>query len=867
MTSTKNTYISSVLSYDRTEVLVFERSDLGRKTVRYPAEYFFYVEDDNGKYKDIYGKPLKKLSFPDKDSFDQARKFYQSSGNKLWESDISPESRVLSQHYYGAPVGALNVLFFDIEIDYDKTRGFDGFNDPYAPVSAISYYDTKKKKMFLDVIPPKGYSGDLTTLPDDVTEDCEVTILKTESEILERFLNHISDIDIISGWNSEGFDVPYMYERIKLVLGEKASKRLSFEGCRTPYYKEVNDKNGLPTRVLVISGRVHLDFMNLFFKFDPGGRDSFALDAVAEDVLKIKKIEYDGSLADLYANDFMTFIKYNARDSVLLKKLEEARGYIKLAILLSHMDTGQIADVNGTVKLTESAIINYCHHELNRIVPDVNMEFDPNMGKFAGAFVLPPRPGLHEWVASIDVKSLYPSAMRTVNISPDTLVGQFVENERAFLKIQMESEEGITFKTESQQFITKTAKEWKKYFNEKKYALSGYGTVFDQNKIGIIPALLADWYAQRKKYQKMSKAALARATGATCEKERNEATAEYEYFDKVQLVFKLKLNSTYGACGNKYFRFFDIRLAESTTKTGREILFHMARSIGEVVDGEYVYPNSSVIYGDTDSCYFETMASDFDSAKKIADFIESYINKSFDKFATEKFFATKDFLGIFGVSQEIIANRGIFIDGKKSYMLRVLLKDGKEVDEIKITGLAIKKTTLPKRVREILIEGLSDFLRGKDWEDVGMFYLENKENLRTWDVFQLGLPKKVKNFETYSSNFDTDPNSRTPGHVKAAILWNKCLSMYGDMESFKIVSGMRIKVLYFKKPINGFNSIAVPVDLNKKPEWFKIHMEDKICKITQASKLLEAPMKSILLAINREIPTRQKLLINEAFEF
>lgn len=172
----------------------------------------------------------------------------------------------------------------------------------------------------------------------------------------------------------------------------------------------------------------------------------------------------------------------------------------------------------------------------------------------------------------------------------------------------------------------------------------------------------------------------------------------YDYYDKVQSIFKLKLNSTYGAFGNRFFKFFDIRLAESTTKSGREVLFHMARSIGLIFDGVYAYPNKHVIYGDTDSNYFKTNTDNVQDAFKVANDIADYINKSFPKFVKKRFLCIDGFDNMMSVSQEIISDKCIFTEGKKNYIMRVLKKDGKDVDEIKITGLGIKKPVYQKRL-------------------------------------------------------------------------------------------------------------------------------------------------------------------------
>lgn len=866
-------YISAVLSGDRNTVKVYERTKAGRKVREYPSPLEFFVQDEDGDSLDMFGTKLKKFSsFQSYDQFYSMVSRFKDAGVKLWESDISPEYKVLSKHYYGKEAPTLNTTFFDIEIDYDEKRGFFGAEDPYAPVSAISYYHTHTDRMVIHVVPPPSEAGfSIKDIPEDIRDNFDVVVCKDEREILNLFLEQIEDSDIISGWNSEDFDVPYMYERLKMRLGQKAANRLSFAGARYPKYRETKDKNGKTKKILKISGRVHLDLMLIFSKFDPGERDSYALDSVAEDVLKVKKIEYDGSLRDLYHNNFKTFIRYNARDSELLRDLERARGYIKLAVLISHMDTAQVEDVNGTVKLTEMSMINYCHHELNIRVKDTDRDFDPSAGKYGGAFVLPAVPGLHEMIGSVDVTSLYPSGMRTVNISPDTLLGQFTGNDRDYALIQDGAPTRVTlvFDDEDIDPISLPANEWKAYLKKKNYSLSAYGTVFTLDKQGIIPALLQDWFAKRQQYQAKKGEAQELLKNETDAAEKARLAMLVEYYDKVQSVFKLKLNSTYGACGNKHFKFYDVRLAESTTKVGREVLLHMARSIGKVFYGEYSYPNPSVIYGDTDSNYFITHADNVDEAFAVATYIEKYINSTFTKFAEDKFLVGEGYNNILSVSQEIVASKGIFIDGKKSYMLRVLREDGKVVDKIKITGLAIKKTTLPKHVREILKARLEAYLKGEDWKSIGLQLLVDMETVRgsSTPTMKMGLPKKIKNLETYYENWQIDGKTRLPGHVSAAIFWNTCLDSYGDKESLRIVSGMRIQVYYLKKTFGRFKSIAVPVDTKNLPPWFIENIEPLIDRGVQAQKLISAPLKSILKAIREEIPTRQKLLIEEAFEY
>lgn len=865
------TYIATGMAPGWEQVMVWERNQTtGRREVkRYDAEYYFFVRDEDGEYEDIYGNKLQKLEFKNSKTFRETAENFRQSGEKIYESDISAEYKVLSKYYFGKDVGKLNTTFFDIEVDFDKTKGFAGPENPYAPVNAISIYHQHQDKMVVYAVPPPGQKWNYEDIPEDIRNAVEVVLCANEKQLLRYFLEEIDDSDIISGWNSEGYDVPYVYERLKRVLGESAADKLSFDMARKPRYKEFEDKFGNTRQKLEIFGRIHVDYQLLFQKFEPGERDSWSLDSVAEEELDgMEKLHYEGSLADLYRNDFIHFMRYNVRDCEILKGLEDLKGYMSLAVLLSHMDAARVDDVLGTIKLTETAIVNYCHYTLGKRVPDTNRDINPNEGKFGGAFVLPPMWGLHDWVASIDVTSLYPSAMRTVNISPDTLVGQFINYSDDYEKLQRKTGQVITARFLDNSEKEMDTDEWADFLRENKYSVSGYGTIFSQERQGFIPALLTMWFAERKRY----KALAAEAKGKAKElKAKNDPTwkewdDKYKYYDKVQSIFKLKLNSTYGACGNKHFKFYDIRLAESTTKTGREVLMHMARTIGKMLDGEYIYPNKSVIYGDTDSCYFKTFANDVDEALEIANVIAERINKSFPKFCRENLFCNPGYDDLVKVAQEVVASKSIFINGKKGYMMRVLKDEGKDVDKIKVTGLQIKKTTMPKPIREFLTEVFASFLRGKSWDDAGLEILEFKERLIKQEIMKLGLPQRIKNLESVVERLNSgEEGVKVTGHARASMLYNKCLEEYGDTASMRIVSGMKIQLYWLKKPIGKYKSIALPVDIDVIPEWFTEHWIRQIDKELQVKKLVDMKLKSMLAAINERIPTRKGLLIDELF--
>jgi DNA polymerase elongation subunit (family B) len=865
------TYISSALTYERDKVIVWEREPNGGRRIqkRYDAPYYFYVKDDAGTDKDIYGNSITKIDFDNYDDFNNAVKRRKEDGELLYESDIQADYKILSEKYFGKIPGKLNTTFFDIEVDYDPARGFSSPENPYAPISAVAIYHQHTNEMLVYAVPPDK-SWFQKTIPNELTSLAKIVLCKNEKELLGYLLDEFEDSDILSGWNSEGYDIPYVYERLKKVLGQHAANRLSFKDARVPKYKEVKQKHGKVLQKLEIFGRVHIDYMILTQKFEPGERDSSALENVAEEVLPhLKKLTYEGSLAQLYHNDFLYFLRYNIRDCEILQGFEEKKGFMALAVILSHMDAGQIEDVIGTIKLTELSMINHCHHVLNQRVHDTKKDFDIVEGKYGGAIVLKPQAGLHEKVGSIDARSLYPSTMRTINISPETIIGQFLNDDADYTFLRKGAAyKDLTVRFEDGSVETRSNAEWIEFFREVGYAVSGFGTIFDQNRQGILPALLTSWFNQRKEYQK--KAAEAereylrlKAAGL----DYKEVRDQYQYFDKVQNIFKLKLNSTYGACGSRFFKFYDIRLAESTTKTGREILYHMARMIGLLTEGTYQYPNDAVIYGDTDSNYFKTYGTDIEDAFNIAIYITRKINESFAQFCADSFFTSEANSKLIEVSQEVVADRAIFTAGKKGYMMRVLKKDGNNVDKIKVTGLPIKKTSTPKPIRVKLTAYMEGFLKGTEWSDVGLKMLELKEAIiESRDVSLIGLPGNVNNVEDYVSRFNAkEPGLCLPFRVKASMFWNKCLEQYGDTESYQIVSGMKIRVLYLKKEIDGYDAIAIPVDLAIVPPWFKEHFLTNLDMQKQVLRLVDMPMKSLLLAIDQSIPSRKSLLTDELF--
>lgn len=865
-------YISAELSKDRSEVLVWKRENGKRVTERFPSPLYFYVENPKGEYESIYGKKLSKYEFNDYREFYQTKQDLLSRKIKLYESDIRPEYKILSS-FYDKESHIPNITFYDIEVDYDPKKG--GLvnakpDNPISPINAISIYHRYSDKSIVYVVPPKG-EWDRKRV-EKLNELCPVILCKDEKELLEYFLEEIEETDILSGWNSMSYDDPYIYERLKRVISPFAANKLSFnESGKDPYYKEVMNKFKIPQNKLITSGRVLLDYMELFIKFQLESRDSYSLDSIAEEELDIRKISFDGSLHSLYNNEFHTFVLYSIRDTEILKGFEDKFGYMTTAISMAHLNTCQILDVLGTTKQTEMAIINHAH-ENNKIVPD-SVEIVSNGGKFKGAFVVPTIPGLYEWIDTIDVTSLYPSTMRTLNLSPETIVGQFYDQHMAFDELLECTDKELTVLYENEMSETKTAKEWREYLIDANWAITAAGTIIDQTKEGIMSSILTRWFKDRQKYKKdASKFKDLMLTVSKDSLEYKEYFEKYKFYDRLQNIKKLSLNSFYGACGNEFFKFYDLRLAESTTRSGERILRHMLKTVGKKMGGSYEFPNNYIVAGDTDSAMFLTEADNLEDALLVGTIIQKAINNSTPKFLMDNFCILEKNSHNISVEFENVGKRAIFVK-RKNYIINLAHKDGKNVDEFKIRGLQIKKTGLPKYVRQDLTEFMKIFLRGKPWKELGLDIVNYRESIIMKDnVLDIGLPIQIKNieeyYEKYSSRNKNEPLSklRLPGHVAAAILWNELLKENNDTESMNIISGMKIKRFYLKNKINDLNSIAVPTDTKILPQWFYDKISDNIDRNKQVIRLVDNPLIQILSAINEELPTKQLLLIDSEFE-
>jgi DNA polymerase elongation subunit (family B) len=550
------------------------------------------------------------------------------------------------------------------------------------------------------VIPPKHMSQ--ATAEEIAGEFSNTMLFDNEADMLKVFLDLIEDADALSGWNSEGFDIPYTINRITRVLSKDDTRRM----CLWNQYpkKRVFERFGAEQETYDLIGRVHMDYMQLYRKYTYEERHSYSLDAIGEYELDERKTAFEGTLDQLYNQNFKTFIEYNRQDTLLLAKLDAKLKFLDLANTLAHENTVLLQTTMGAVAVTEQAIINEAH-ERGMVVPNRKERLTDEDTQAAGAYVAYPKKGIHEYIGSIDINSLYPSAIRALNMGPETIIGQlrptmtnhYIREKMAggasfaaaweglFATMEytavMDQQRGTEITIDWQdgdESVHSAAEVWKIVFDSNQpWIISANGTIFTFEREGIIPGLLKRWYAERKQMQAKLK---------ECETKEDE-----EYWDKRQLVKKINLNSLYGAILNPGCRFFDKRIGQSTTLTGRAIAKHMDAYVNECVTGKYDHVGETIIYGDTDSCYFSAwpvlkkeveegrMEWSKETCVALYDGIAEQVNQSFPGFMEQAFHCPREMGEVIKGGREVVASKGLFIT-KKRYAVMIIDKEVKRLD-------------------------------------------------------------------------------------------------------------------------------------------------------------------------------------------
>jgi DNA polymerase elongation subunit (family B) len=759
-----------------------------RGHLQIPYKKYAYVKDSSGQHISLYGDRLKRVTQYDKDD------------PTLHESDVPPMTRFLVDQYGDSDESSVGhkVVFFDIEVEV--TEGFPDVQKAYNPITSIALYDTTTEQYFTYCFDPH------KRIESYEKGDEVVEFYETEYEMLNKFFQKYLEIrpTILSGWNSEFFDIPYLYNRAVRVLGPEIANLLS--PISKVIYSEYKKKH-------TIAGVSSLDYLQLYRQFTFTQQSSYRLDYIGEVEVGMKKVDYEGTLNDLYDNDLQTFIDYNIRDVKILVELDRKLNFIEIARGIAHLGHIPYEDINMSSRWLEGAILVYLK-KIGVVAPNKPgrpKKFNSDE-KFAGAYVQEPQSGKHDWVYDLDITSMYPSVIRSLNVSPETKIGK-VEgwNEEQFLKTTNKKTYSLTNKV-GKEIGKMTETELKDYFDKSKVSIASNGVMYRTDKQGLIPALLEKWFNERVEMRKLVK-------------KYNEQgdTEKEQYFDRRQHIQKIVLNSLYGVLGLPVFRFYDLDNAEATTLTGQQLIKFSKKITNHFYNKELGTNEDYVIYIDTDSIFAsavpliekrfpnqelsETMMTQ--RIMEICAEVQDYLNESYNYFA--KKFCNID-KHVFDIKQEVIAKTGLFIT-KKRYGLRIINDAGRKVNKTHVKGLDTIRSNFAVAMKELLSNVLDDILANVPKEKIDERVSLFKRNMHNLSYDVMANPIGVKGIGKYEVKDEESPFSKykkgAPVHVKAAINYNSLIEHWYEGKKYeKISNGTKIKWVYLKENTFGFDAIA-----------------------------------------------------------
>jgi DNA polymerase elongation subunit (family B) len=780
-----------------------------------------FTPDADGGYRALDGRQLKRYSF---DTMRDARDF-----NKSYEMVDEPmvfgTTDYVAQYLHQAFPGEVQfdpslVHATPIDIEVDRR---DGFPDPEKALWPIDSMTIRSRDNDYWVFTTLDWTAEKCEL-----ENISVTGTRYESEeaMLLAFVAwwQAEGIDIVTGWNSRGFDIVYLVNRISIILGERYAKRLS------PWGKI--DKGGFVVKgqerqTIEMLGVVQLDYMDMFKKFAYAypEQESYKLDHIAYAVLGERKLSYEEytGLHDLRDNNPQKYVDYNIKDCRLIDQLDEKLGLIDLVMQTAYRAGVNFQDTFGTTKIWDTIIY--------RNLADQHVVVPPRVrkygGHFEGAYVKPVQTGLHDWVCSFDLASLYPNIIVQYNMSPETIVGIV--------------EPGLNVKACLDGWV-----------NETEYSITANGVGFTKKFQGFLPKIIIGYYDDRKAVKVLMVDAQQRKEALPKEDKEAHKTIDKEItrLKNAEQAIKILLNSLYGACGSEYFRYYDLRMAEAITLSGQLAILTAEKATNDILcraAGQKDY----VIAIDTDSLYLglADIAKKCPEGMPLVDFMDSFCDqvlKPAQAVAYDQLHVKMgSFLQRMDMQREVIADRG-FWTAKKKYALNMLDKSKVRYAEpkLKIMGIEAIKSSTPEIARKWLKESFKIIMDGQQ-DGFHEFIAAKRAEFDALDPELIGAPRGVSEVTKYTTHDGTVPKG-TPQNSRAATVYNRAITEYSLQDRFPlIIDGDKIKYVHLKLPNPLRQSIiGFPEVLPRELDIIKYIDRD-----TQFQKTFVDPLELICTAI------------------
>jgi DNA polymerase elongation subunit (family B) len=802
-----------------------------REVVDY--EPYLFVPDPNGQYGSVDGRKLRRVDFQ---NIRAANKFCESYPTESIYGLRNYEYVYLHDEF-GSEIKydpkLVNVTSLDIECGGDDVRGFPNIELADQPITAITMHSSRGKTVTFGVKPY------VVSAPNHIYIHCE-----SEVDMLEKFLQVWSSDawmpDVVTGYNIEWFDIPYIVNRIRAVLGEAQVKRLSPWGIVT---ERVVEFRGKENRSYGLFGLSVLDYYQLYRKFSFTNHETYKLDYIAQIELGERKIDYSqyGSLNDLYRENPQLYIDYNYHDVMLVKRLDDKLGFIELVMAMAYRAGVNYSDTMSTVRPWDVIIHNHLIDRGIAVSPIVDNDAVTDL---AGGYVKEPRLGMSRWVVSLDLDSLYPHLIMQYNISPETYVGRMPDSQ---------SVESLV--TDGLNADTRSAME------RANRSLAANGAMYRRDVRGFLPELMDSFYAERKRYKKLMLEA----------KRRYEQTKSPEdeilisRYHNIQLALKIQLNSAYGALANRFFRWFSFDNAEAITKSGQLSIRWIETRINRflnsalgTVDADYV------IASDTDSLYLDMSelvgrsGLDGRSRGEVIDALDKLIEAKLQPFIDRSYDELASMMNAYEqrmhMKRETIADKA-FWKAAKAYVMNALDVEGVryEKPKLKMTGIEAVRSSTPHVCRDAIRDGLEIVMNGTQ-EDLWKHVSEFSERFMSLPFHEVAFPRGVTDVGKWMDR-ESVYRKGTPQHVKAALIHNHLLRERGVVDYKPIVDGDKIRFsrLRVPNPI-GVNVIACHDEL---PSEFGL--DKYVDNDAQLTKAFLEPLASITNVIGWTVQKRDTL--------